>query len=118
MDAISDEPEVAPVEIEESVLRSMLMAQVTAKRGVKAKVEERTKTGKCLLCERAPKQRGLCVAHVQQFYGRLKQQPSKKAQMEFEVECIREGFILPRGRQRQLTATDPFSKLAEEKVAS
>lgn len=92
------------------------MAELSAKRGVKKAVEERVKSGKCLIqtCSGQAKQRGLCIRCVQQFYNRRKSLGSETARIRFENDCIREGLILRPGQQDRIIARDPFSEIANQ----
>ncbi|HMP78509.1 MAG TPA: hypothetical protein PKD54_03575 [Pirellulaceae bacterium] len=104
------------MEIDESIARRFLMSELNLKRGVRKAVAERVRAGKCLIdgCDRTPVQRGLCTKHVQQFYARRRAQGDEAARLRFENKCIREGLILRPGEQERLTATDPFSQIANE----
>ncbi len=101
------------MDIHPSVARQMVLEAVSAKRRLQRSVRERARSRLCLIegCQDKAKQRGLCVKHVQQFYQRRRACNSKKSQAEFESQCIRDGLILPPGKQRQLSADDPFSKV-------
>jgi hypothetical protein len=69
--------------------------------------KERVRSGKCLHCESAEHQRGLCVKHYMQFRRTMLALP-KKQQADFEREQIAAENILAAGHVRILTTDNPF----------
>lgn len=82
------------------------------KKSVEAKVKERVKQGKCLLCDRDYVSRGLCHTHRQLFYTAMRRQESKEARVAFESEMIAQGNILAEQEQREWTTKNPFLRSA------
>jgi hypothetical protein len=80
-----------------------------AKRSIVKAVEERVRSGQCLVCDAKAERRGLCMNHYQTFLRRQREQGHDAA--DFEVACIREGKILASGQMREIKADDPFSNV-------
>lgn len=84
------------------------MAGFSVKETKREEVLARAKQGKCLICERQAKQRGLCHAHYFQFY-RAKMSLPKTERVEYERHHIREGRVLASGQSRQIKTPNPFN---------
>lgn len=83
-----------------------MSADVTVKRTLAKSVDERVRSGICLVCDAKAERRGLCMNHYQFFLRRHKAKGKDAA--EFEAACIREGRILPVGRMREIKQDNPF----------
>jgi len=89
----------------------LMQALAMKRRNTKA-LKERVAAGKCLLCDRPYRSRGLCESHRQLFYQALAKQPDEAAKLEFEQEMIRNGHILAEGEQGEWKSNNPFLKSA------
>lgn len=89
----------------------LMQALAMKRRNTKA-LKKRFEAGKCLLCDRPHRSRGLCDSHRQLYYQALKAQPDQAAKLEFEEEAVRNGHILPRGEQTEWRSNNPFLKSA------
>lgn len=87
-----------------------MSVQATAKRSKVAEIEERVKSGKCLVCETEATRRGVCFRHYQMFLRWLASKP-KEQRAETEVRCIQEGRILAVNQVREIKAVNPFADL-------
>lgn len=87
-----------------------LMRSLTMKRSKQKQVEERARAGICIIddCGCAVRSRGLCVKHMNIYYGHLRSLSSDKDRIEFEELNIKEGRVLPRGEQRSYRRNSPF----------
>lgn len=93
------------------ISRIVAMSDVTVKRTKAAEVEERVRSGLCLLCDREASRRGLCMTHYMAFMRRKDRQDGTDAKAAFETACIREGLVLPVGQMREIKSDDPFAKV-------
>jgi hypothetical protein len=85
------------------------MIATTAKRSLVARINERVREKKCLLCDStATGPRGLCNAHYLQFYRKRNTLPKSK-RPEFESEQIEEGRILAADQIREIKHPCPFT---------
>lgn len=79
------------------------------KRTLVAKIEERVKSGKCLVCEDEGKmKRGLCGRHYMAF-RRMQAAKPRDERVDFEANAIREGKILAVNEVRRITTDNPFA---------
>jgi hypothetical protein len=93
---------------------SRLMAMSDAakvKRTLAAQVEQRVKSGLCLVCESQAVRRGLCMNHYQMFLRRMRDRDGKSEQLNFEASCIYDGKILPVHEMRKIKQDDPFANV-------
>jgi len=97
------------------IARWLTMANVCAKKSVKAKTLEAARAGKCLVCLEKSWQRGLCCKHYQQFY-RTKMALPKRERIQFEQDQIEAGRILAAGQILEIRRPNPFS--CEREVTS
>jgi hypothetical protein len=92
--------------------RWLSMTDTRAKRSKEKEVEDRVRSGKCLLCESSDNnRRGLCMAHYQMFL-RTRDALPKAERIAFEEEQIKEGRILAIGQIREIRSPNPFVKSA------
>lgn len=89
-----------------------LMQALAMKRRNTELLKERVAAGKCLLCDRPCRSRGLCESHRQLFYQALAKQPDEVAKLEFEQAMVSEGHILAEGEQAEWKSKNPFLKSA------
>ncbi len=98
--------------MESSLAKKYLIEALSMSNKIKKSVRERVKSGKCLICncDQPIEGRGLCRVHRNQFYNQLRSIQSKEQQLEFEANCIRDGLILPAGKQIGIKKEDgnPF----------
>lgn len=80
---------------------------VTPSRSVAAKVNERVKACKCLVCDSDAERRGLCFRHYQQYRRTLAEKP-RKDRADFEVAQIKAGKVLPVGEMARIKRDNPF----------
>ena len=78
----------------------------------KETLKQRMRAKKCLHCEGAEHQRGLCAKHYMQFRRTMLAQPENK-QAEFERSQIKAGNILAAGHIRELTTDNPFREVCK-----
>lgn len=93
--------------------RSKLLArraELKAKRSKQADVEERVKSGKCLICDHDATRRGVCTRHYQLFHRRQREKPTPQEQAEFESTAIREGKILAVRQMHRIKREEPFGE--------
>lgn len=84
------------------------MAEVTAKRTLTKVVNERVKSGECLICgKEATGNRGLCQADYLKFHRALMNVPMRE-RASWEQEQIYEGRILAAGVARKIKSPNPF----------
>ena len=76
-----------------------------------ARVEAKTKDGKCILpdCDCERQTRGLCQRHYQQFIRSLRETP-KGERADFEAKAIKRGLVLAAQGIRDYTRQDPFEE--------
>lgn len=87
-----------------------LMRSLTMKRSKQKQVEERARAGICIIddCGCDTRSRGLCVKHMNAYYGLLRSKRSEQERLEFEELNIKEGRVLPPGEQRGYRRKSPF----------
>lgn len=95
------------------IARQLLMAQLKAKRGHQKRIDAAIADGRCIHphCQNKHQKRGLCETHYAQFYRGRMSQADEAARVEFEQDAIREGLVLPSGKQRSMTSDNLYSKL-------
>jgi len=93
--------------------RWLSMANVRAKKSLKAKTLEAAKAGKCLICGEPSWQRGICCKHYQNFY-RAKMALPKKERIGFEQEQIEAGRVLAAGQINEIRRPNPFTQAESE----
>jgi len=87
-----------------------MTAQATVKRSKAAQIEERVKSGKCLVCDELATRRGVCFRHYQMFLRYLASKPDAD-RAETEVRAIQEGRILGVNQVRAIKQENPFADL-------
>lgn len=87
-----------------------MSVQATAKRSRASQVEERVKSGKCLVCDCQAERRGVCFRHYQMFLRLVASKP-KDVRAETEVRAIQAGKILAVNQIRAMKQENPFAEL-------
>lgn len=62
-------------------------------KAVIARNRKRARERKCLQCDSCAKRRGLCIAHYMKFV-RARQKHSGVERLQFDLQCVADGFIL------------------------
>lgn len=90
------------------------MTQLSAKRQHVKRIEQAVSDGQCIYpgCCKSLKTRGLCQRHYTEFKRKYDSQDDDAARLHFEQAAISEGIVLPSGKQRSMTKSSLYNRIA------